>query len=179
MIRTERLELRLLDAGDAAAIARYYRENRAHLEPWSPAWPAGIESAAHWRTQAARAAAELDVNRRFFAFEAGGSEVVGNVSLTSITRGALQQCYLGYNLAAARQGRGFGREMVAAAVRFAFEDIRMHRVAASHMPSNRASARLLRDLGFEVEGYARDYLSIAGRWEDHVMTALVNPRWAP
>ena len=27
----------------------------------------------------------------------------------------------------------------------------------------------------EIEGYAKAYLNIAGRWQDHVLTALVNP----
>ncbi|MDQ1883749.1 30S ribosomal protein S5 alanine N-acetyltransferase, partial [Aeromonas salmonicida] len=27
---------------------------------------------------------------------------------------------------------------------------------------------------FEREGYARDYLMINGRWEDHILTALLN-----
>ena len=39
--------------------------------------------------------------------------------------------------------------------------------------------RLLRRLGFVVEGYARDYLMIAGKWEDHILTSLTNPRWQP
>lgn len=43
------------------------------------------------------------------------------------------------------------------------------------MPANRRSGALLARLGFEQEGYARDYLMINGRWEDHVLTALLNP----
>ncbi|HKF75835.1 MAG TPA: 30S ribosomal protein S5 alanine N-acetyltransferase, partial [Candidatus Dormibacteraeota bacterium] len=33
---------------------------------------------------------------------------------------------------------------------------------------------VLRRAGFVVEGYARDYLLINGRWEDHMLTAIVN-----
>jgi hypothetical protein len=40
---------------------------------------------------------------------------------------------------------------------------------------NERSARLLERLRFEREGYAKAYLSIAGRWQDHVLTALINP----
>jgi ribosomal-protein-alanine N-acetyltransferase len=45
------------------------------------------------------------------------------------------------------------------------------------MPRNERSAALLRRLGFSVEGLARDFLLIAGRWEDHVLTSLINPQW--
>ena len=37
----------------------------------------------------------------------------------------------------------------------------------------------LRVARFEREGYARDYLRLAGRWRDHVLTALVNDDWSP
>ncbi|KFN17466.1 hypothetical protein JM66_20365 [Aeromonas bestiarum] len=37
------------------------------------------------------------------------------------------------------------------------------------------SGALLERLGFEREGLARDYLMINGRWEDHVLTARLNP----
>jgi ribosomal-protein-alanine N-acetyltransferase len=50
---------------------------------------------------------------------------------------------------------------------------------ANYIPVNERSGRLLRRLGFTVEGYARDYLLIAGKWEDHVLTALANADWKP
>ncbi len=42
---------------------------------------------------------------------------------------------------------------------------------------NERSVRLLRRLGFVVEGYARDYLLIQGRWQDQVLVGLTNPGW--
>jgi ribosomal-protein-alanine N-acetyltransferase len=45
---------------------------------------------------------------------------------------------------------------------------------ANYVPTNERSGRLLRRLGFVVEGYARDYLFIGGRFQDHVLTALTN-----
>ncbi|TND51068.1 30S ribosomal protein S5 alanine N-acetyltransferase, partial [Aeromonas dhakensis] len=34
---------------------------------------------------------------------------------------------------------------------------------------------LLERLGFEREGYAKEYLMINGRWEDHILTSRLNP----
>lgn len=182
MIRTARLELRLPGEADAAAVARFYAENRAHLEPWSPAWSPLVETEAFWRERAPEAAAEAEAGRsvRLFAYahEDPGT-VVGQVTLSGITRGALQGCNVGYALAAAAQGQGYAREMVGGAVAYAFETLGLHRVAAAYMPHNRRSAAVLRDLGFRVEGFATEYLAINGRWEDHVLTARLNPQVVP
>ena len=45
------------------------------------------------------------------------------------------------------------------------------------MPHNVRSAAVLRRAGFTIEGYARDYIRIDGRWADHILTAIVNPDW--
>ena len=44
-------------------------------------------------------------------------------------------------------------------------------------PQPRSGALLAR-LGFEKEGYAKDYLLIDGQWRDHVLTALTTPDWS-
>ena len=54
----------------------------------------------------------------------------------------------------------------------------MHRIMANYMPHNMRSGNLLAKLGFEREGYARQYLQINGEWRDHVLTALTDNSWA-
>ncbi len=105
-------------------------------------------------------------------------EIVASVTLSNVVRGAFQACHLGYSVDAAHEGRGIAFEAVGAVVRFAFAELRLHRVMANYQPVNERSGKLLRRLGFTVEGYARDYLFIDGAWRDHVLTALSNPDWA-
>ena len=68
-------------------------------------------------------------------------------------------------------------EALAGAIDFAFDSLHLHRIEANYMPHNRRSGNTLRRLGFVVEGYARDYLLINGKWEDHILTSLSNPHW--
>jgi ribosomal-protein-alanine N-acetyltransferase len=65
-------------------------------------------------------------------------------------------------------------EALAAGLDWAFGELGLHRVMANYLPRNERSGRLLARLGFEREGYAREYLKIAGRWEDHVLTAKIS-----
>jgi ribosomal-protein-alanine N-acetyltransferase len=48
---------------------------------------------------------------------------------------------------------------------------------ATYQPANERSGKLLKNLGFVVEGYARDYLRINGQWRDHILTGLTNQNW--
>jgi len=68
-------------------------------------------------------------------------------------------------------------EALSSAIRYCFDEMNLHRIMANYMPTNVRSAALLRKLGFAPEGYARDYLFLAGEWQDHVLTALTNDKW--
>lgn len=180
-ITTPRLTIRLADETDVPAILAYYHENRAHLEPWEPRRPDGFHTAEFWVGQVARNREQAETDRslrRFIFANDSPGQVIGTLNFSEFVRGAFQACYLGYDLAAARQGQGYMSEALRAAIPHAFGTLRMHRIMANHLPHNRRSANVLRALGFQVEGYARDYLRINGRWEDHVLTSLTNPDWA-
>ena len=42
---------------------------------------------------------------------------------------------------------------------------------------NERSGRVLRKLGFAIEGYARDYLFLDNAWKDSVLASLTNEAW--
>ncbi|HEX9476197.1 MAG TPA: GNAT family N-acetyltransferase [Candidatus Dormibacteraeota bacterium] len=180
MIETQRLLVRLPDAADVPEIIRYYRENRDHLQPFSPTYSADLLDEATWLEQVPNRARELAAGAGFRAFlfpRDAPTRIIGNLNLTQVHRGAFQSCVLGYNLDAAEQGNGYMTEAVRGAVAFAFETWKLHRVAANHMPGNARSAAVLERCGFKVEGRAPAYLLIDGRWEEHVLTAITNPGW--
>lgn len=70
--------------------------------------------------------------------------------------------HVGYNLDRDHVGQGLRYEALGPAIRHLFEELRLHRIMANYMPANQRSGRLLRRLGFTVEGYAHDYLFLAG-----------------
>lgn len=115
---------------------------------------------------------------RFILFNKGEEkEIIGTCNYTQIFRGPFQACYLGYKIAEEHQGKGWMREALVRTLKYMFEEQNMHRIMANYMPSNIRSEKLLLSLGFEKEGYAKNYLLVNGRWEDHVLTALINDNW--
>jgi len=178
MLRTPRLIVRLPRAGDAAAIAAYYRRDVEHLKPFSPPLEAMLDE-AYWQTSISFINAEFDAGQscRTFLYELDDHTVVGVANLTNIIRGAFQACYLGYSVAWTHEGRGLMTEALRALIDYAFDDMRLHRIMANYMPANHRSASLLKRLGFQVEGRAKDYLFINGQWEEHIISALSNEAW--
>ncbi|MCA9608634.1 MAG: GNAT family N-acetyltransferase, partial [Myxococcales bacterium] len=164
---TDRLALVApLDVSWAEAVAGYQARNRAHFRPWDPVRPEAFFETPFWRAQLEDDARDHRERRvRFFALE--GERVIGHVHFTNIVRGAFQACHLGFGMDAERTGRGRMREALTAALAFAFDELRLHRVEANHRPENAASRAVLRHLGFVPQGYARDYLRIDGEWRDH------------
>jgi ribosomal-protein-alanine N-acetyltransferase len=179
-IVTERLVLRPPEPADVNAVVRYFVDNRAHLAASRARMPESFYTPAFWVAQvpAVRAEYEGDVSLRLFAFERESpGRVAGNLNFTNFVRGAAQYCTVGYGLDRAREGRGYMTEALRGGQDFVFRELNMHRVMANYVPHNRRSGAVLRRLGFTVEGYARDYLLLDGRWEDHILTSLVNPGW--
>jgi len=178
LIETDRLTIRLPQVADVPEIIRYYGENREHLRPFSPTFAPDSLDESIWLEQVRVRLREFAARESFRAFiyaKAAPERIAGNLNLTQVHRGAFQSCVLGYNLAQDEQGKGYMTEAVNGAVAFAFERWRLHRVTANHMPRNARSAAVLRRCGFQVEGLARAYLLINGKWEDHVLAAIINP----
>jgi ribosomal-protein-alanine N-acetyltransferase len=179
-LRTKRLLITMPPAEAAERFVAYTVANREHHAPWTPG-PARPETIRGWRERLARYRREAreDVSLRLFLFRRSDPDgpVLGGIGFTSIERGPLQSCRLGYALDRDAVGHGYMVEALRAAIPHVFDVMRLHRITATYMPSNVRSAAVLKRLGFTVEGVARDYLFVGGAWHDHVVTSLSNPRW--
>ena len=185
MIMTETLQLhtsrsiiRVLQPSDAALLRDFVQRNRQHLAAWEGERDENYYTlaACEQRLHAMQSNIERGIVLPLAFFSPNKEEMLGTVALSNIVRGFFQACYLGYSLDGAQQGRGLMFEVLQEVIRYAFDEMALHRLMANYVPQNQRSAKLLGRLGFTQEGYAKDYLKIAGRWQDHVLTALTNPR---
>lgn len=148
--------------------------NRAFLEPFEPVRAAPELTLAGQEAvlRAVEEARAADTTYAFGIRTAPTGELIGRVTLSQVFRRSFQSCYLGYWVAEEHNGRGHATRAVELAVRYAFDDLGLHRVQANVMTKNPRSARVLEKAGFRKEGVALRYLQIAGRWEDHDMFAV-------
>ncbi len=166
--------------GHENIMANYFAVNESHLQPWSPLVPRDHHSEDNWRRRLEEREIEFENGQsvHFIGTDAAESHVIGSCSISNIVRGAFQACRMGYSIAERYQGQGYMKIIVSHAIKYAFNDLKMHRIMADHMPSNVRSEKLLASLGFEREGYAKEFILINGKWEDHVMNSLINPHYS-
>lgn len=176
----ERVLLRRARTEDIPSIIAFYRDNEARFASVDPARPPSFYTELFWHKRLL----DLDEDTRadrllhlLLFVRARPHTVIGAVNFSNFVRGAFQACHLGYAIDGRHEGQGLMREALVMALAHAFGPLRMHRIMANYLPHNTRSAVLLARLGFVAEGYARNYLRIAGRWQDHVLTALTNDDW--
>ena len=58
-------------------------------------------------------------------------------------------------------------------VRYAFNELGLHRLEANIQPRNLASIALAQSVGFQYEGFSPRFLKINGEWCDHERWAIL------
>lgn len=178
-LRVDNLVIRAIQKTDVSLITDYFQQNRQFLTPWEPSRPDGFFTYQGWE----RRVIQLTELQRhglayyFLIFEQDKEEVCGVITYSSIIQFPFHACNVGYSLAENTQGKGIMRRALKKTNQWLFDNLNMHRVMASYMPRNTRSAAVLKAAGFVKEGEAKDYLLINGKWEDHILTSVINPHW--
>jgi ribosomal-protein-alanine N-acetyltransferase len=176
VISTETVTLRSPAMGDYQSWSELRGASRTFLTPWEPVWPADDLTRPAYRRRLRRYQREIQeaTGYPFLVFRSADMALVGGLTLSHVVRGVTQSCSLGYWMGERFAGRGFMTAAVKAVIPFVFDTLRLHRLEAACLPHNAASIRLLEKAGFTREGYARRYLNIDGRWQDHLLFAIVS-----
>ena len=178
----KRVMLRPLGTADFPAWREVRLRNEDWLVPWEPQRPAGLPDPTRERSAfEARCTARDRERAADNAYPFGvfvDQQFAGEVNLNNVTRGALQGATIGYWIDRDRAGHGYIAESVVVLLRFAFEQLNLHRIEVCIVPRNANSRRVVEKLDLRCEGVAERYLEIAGNWEDHLRFAITAEEWA-
>jgi len=180
VLHGQRVVLRTLTENDFDGWSEVRTRCRDWLVPWEPRIAGTALPHEDRRTFAARCSLrererQLGTGFGFGIFLAG--RFAGELTLSSVQRGPFQSASVGYWIDEALAGHGYVPEAVVACLRFAFEELLVHRIEVSIIPRNAASRRVVEKLGIRFEGVAERLLSINGVWEDHARYAMTAEEW--
>jgi RimJ/RimL family protein N-acetyltransferase len=166
-LQTPRLILRDFRADDWPAVLAYQRDPRyLRYYAWTDRSPEEVQAFVQMfidqQTQQPRTRFQLAVKLR----QTG--ELIGNCGIR-LSAPHSQEAEIGYEIAPDRWGRGYATEAVGEIIRFGFDTLRVHRIAAWLVAENVASARVLEKNGLRLEGRLRDKEAFKGRYWDVLM----------
>ena len=148
-IQTERLWLRKLKKGDAAALSSY----RSLPEVYAyQLWRAGtVSDAAAFISGTADRLDHTGTWYQLGIFRTGDPDLIGDIGIhfLSSEKGEVE---LGFTLAPAFQGKGYATEAVSAVINYLFADLRKRRIVITVDPRNVRSRRLAARLGMVRTG---------------------------
>ena len=174
----EQVFLRPPDRADYEQWASLRAASRNFLTPWEPSWPPDALSRGHFRARLARYSEDwrIDQAYNFFIFRSDET-LAGGIGLSNVRRGVAETASLGYWIGEPFARQGYMTAALPLILDFAFRRLRLHRVEAACLPTNVPSRAALLRAGFQEEGYARSYLLIDGKWQDHLLFAIVREDW--
>jgi [ribosomal protein S5]-alanine N-acetyltransferase len=176
-----RILLRPLVASDFPAWREVRRRNVDWLTKWEaarvPGAPDVVEDKGAFEARCAARQRERMLGTGFgFGIFVNG-DFAGEINLNSLQRGPFQNAYVGYWIDEKQAGNSYMSEAVCVVLRYAFDELHLHRVQIAIIPRNRNSRRVVEKLELREEGVAQRYLEINGVWEDHCRYAMTVEEW--
>lgn len=167
------LSLRAVALDDAMALAAFVDDNRAHLAVFLSDLTDEISDV----TSAQRHLAEvLDLRLHKLLLEMhiwDGARLCGAVRLRDVDW-QHRNAKIGYLLGACEQGRGVITRVLTTFLRWAFDELQMHRIELRCDPDNASSIAVAKRLGFTYEGIARGVERHGDRYDDVMIFARLS-----
>ena len=168
--------MKLLTPEDAEKLLNYYIRNKEHLSSFEPRRDISFYSIDVQRNIL------NDSYRQFLSGTAMDfgifkeNKLIGKLRISNIVEGIFKSAVLGYSIDKDEQGKGYMKEAVKLAIKYAFKELNLHRLEASALVKNIRSQRVLLSCGFKELGINEKYLFINGKWRDHITYYITNKR---
>ena len=173
--RTERLLLRDLRSSDREAVHKYSSDpDVVQYMDWGPNTDKDDKEFLE-RT----ITAQKENPRRNFTLAIimkDTRRLIGSCGIHE-SNPADREGWIGYCLNRRYWHQGFGTETAKALLEFGFNHLRFHRIFATCIPANTASAHVLEKTGMRLEGHLRQHRLVKGEWRDSFLYAILDEEW--
>ncbi len=174
LLRGSRIRLTALTQSDLPTVVQWH-QNPEFLRLFDalPAYPKTEAALAQWLDDTHKATdaflfavRSLDSDELIGYVELNGILWTHRVSGVSIAIGEAKQW-----------GKGYGYEAMQLVLRFAFDELNLHRVQLTVFSYNERAIALYEKLGFQREGIHREHLQRDGRRYDMYLYGLLRSEW--
>lgn len=178
MQKAQYIYTRLLSLNDANDVLQFELDNQEFFQTYTMKRPSEYYKLDFQKDLINQkiAKAKNDIEYNFGIFKIDNDELIGTIGLFRILRDPLQSAIIGYSLSKNHNGKGYATEAVKLVLDYGFTILKLHRIEAGVMPHNLGSIRVLEKAGFEKEGISKSNVKINGKWEDHQVLAIINPK---
>lgn len=167
MILGERVRLRALEPSDAEGVSVWYRDHEFSVLDGN-IYGESLESLrAFLKSVASPSYADAA-----FGIENEEGVLIGMVRLK---RGRPEDRRADFGIAIERAywSRGYGTDATRTVLRFAFEEMNLHRISLTVLDYNARAQRCYEKCGFRIEGRLRRSRFRAGRWCDEIVMGIL------
>lgn len=176
-MKGSRVILRSLTPEDAEDLLAIHIQNKRFFEQYSMERPSNFYTLAFQEHVISQfnELAKQGIEYHFAICSKKTNQLVGVADLFQLLRGSLQRAMIGYSVSQTENGNGYATEACILLTEYAFTNLKLHRLEAGVMTTNKSSIRVLEKAGFVMEGTAKKSVRIHGKWEDHYLFACINP----
>jgi RimJ/RimL family protein N-acetyltransferase len=173
-LNANRVSLRWISEGDVDAFYTIY-SNPEVMRYWSTLPLVNREAAAELIKEIHESLQLRAILKWGIALHTD-NQLIGSVTLHNLAFDH-RRAEIGYALGREHWGKGYMNEALTAVLRYAFEELDLHRIEADVDPRNAASIKTLERLGFQREGYLRERWQVGGEIQDAYFYGLLRPEW--
>jgi ribosomal-protein-alanine N-acetyltransferase len=168
-VNTSGTGIRLVESGDAEALAVHLARDAGAFAQWEPAHPGDYYTVDGQRRRIQRLLTKHQNGDSWPGVVLAGDVVIGQITVQDILRRAWRKASLGYWIATTHQGQGHATAAVALAVQLMSGPLELHRAEAYTQMDNLGSQHVLRHNGFVPFGVARSHMFTVGVWRDEIL----------
>jgi [ribosomal protein S5]-alanine N-acetyltransferase len=179
-MESERLWYRAPEKADAPLLTRYLQDPEVRRNLLIGRFPFSVDNELHWIEQRHSGPPVMEgaTDVGFLFGPLGTDTLIGGTGLHRISwlhRHAEWGIFIGDT---AQWGKGYGREVARAMLRYAFQTLNLHRVFLRVNADNERGVRAYEAAGYRREGVMRQAVFVDGAYVDQVVMSVLRPEWA-
>ena len=170
-IITERLVLRRFTLADASEVQRLAGDKLVAATTLNIPHPYENGMAEEWISTHLKEIEDGKLSNFAITLKNTG-QLIGAVGLHINKR--FNRAELGYWVGVPYWNKGYCTEAARAMIKHGLEDLKLHRIFATHFVGNDASGRVMQKTGMKYEGLLRQHVCKDGQYYDLIMYSILN-----